>query len=397
MKCFLRLLEACSAQVFFPILFAYASRSVGRKTLYLWGHWQWPCCGFPGANPTQSREYNHTVCIAVTRFSLSKYLILQEQHLLEELSQPPAPTGGRCYDHRAALPQIYQIPFPASQVEPPRIIQQTVRIISQKTSLALCQCELMTIWELFGIAHPTKREDTPLAPLWDPQQNLRGNHLANKAQNEQWERFTLVMRWQKEWQGCPCSSLAIQPLSNAHHWLLMQPTTSTASPRGSQSFPEGQADISPSHRWGSRPKPTLTSPFSFLFQMPTQPATIIQQLPQSSPLITQIPPAQPFAAPRSGSIKEGNKLSTQQPAPVTRPGEGRPGTMASGRGQGMVSKVVSDVLFNELVELWELHFISGMGTSCERLSGKCLSLKLKKKELQTQGKIGKAKQLHSWH
>lgn len=71
--------------------------------------------------------------------------------------------------------------------------------------------------------------------------------------------------------------------------------------------------------------------------------------------------------------------------------------MASGRGQGMVSKLVSDVLFHELVELWELHSISGMGTSCERLSGKLLSLKLKKKELLIQGKIGKAKQLKSWH
>ncbi|KAM6332834.1 uncharacterized protein C21orf58 homolog [Podargus strigoides] len=37
---------------------------------------------------------------------------------------------------------------------------------------------------------------------------------------------------------------------------------------------------------------------------PPQPATIIQQLPQPLPLVTQIPPAQPFAAPRSGSIKE---------------------------------------------------------------------------------------------
>ncbi|XP_048165757.1 uncharacterized protein C21orf58 homolog isoform X2 [Corvus hawaiiensis] len=88
---------------------------------------------------------------------------LRDQHLLEELSQPPAPAGGHCHNHRAALPQVYQIPFPASQVEPPRIIQQ---------------------------------------------------------------------------------------------------------------------------------------------MMPTQPATIIQQLPQPSPLITQIPPAQPFAAPRSGNIKE---------------------------------------------------------------------------------------------
>nr|XP_021138434.1 uncharacterized protein C21orf58 isoform X1 [Columba livia] len=88
---------------------------------------------------------------------------LREQHLLEELSQPPAPAGGHGHNHRAALPHVFQIPFPAPQAEPPRIIQQT---------------------------------------------------------------------------------------------------------------------------------------------LPPQPATIIQQLPQPQPLITQIPPAQPFAAPRSGSIKE---------------------------------------------------------------------------------------------
>ncbi|XP_031409928.1 uncharacterized protein C21orf58 homolog isoform X6 [Meleagris gallopavo] len=39
-------------------------------------------------------------------------------------------------------------------------------------------------------------------------------------------------------------------------------------------------------------------------QMPPQPATIIQQLPQPPPLIAHIPSAQPFAHPRSGSIKE---------------------------------------------------------------------------------------------
>lgn len=59
-------------------------------------------------------------------FSLRRYLILQEQHLLEELSQPPAPAGGHGHDHRAALPHVFQIPFPAPQAEPPRIIQQTV-------------------------------------------------------------------------------------------------------------------------------------------------------------------------------------------------------------------------------------------------------------------------------
>nr|XP_047903070.1 uncharacterized protein C21orf58 homolog isoform X1 [Anser cygnoides] len=59
--------------------------------------------------------------------------------------------------------------------------------------------------------------------------------------------------------------------------------------------------LTPRKHW---PKTILTSPFSFLIQMPPQPATIIQQLPQLPPLIAQIPPAQPFAAPRSGSIKE---------------------------------------------------------------------------------------------
>lgn len=38
--------------------------------------------------------------------------------------------------------------------------------------------------------------------------------------------------------------------------------------------------------------------------LPQQPATIIQQIPQHQPLITQIPPPQPFPVPRSGSIKE---------------------------------------------------------------------------------------------
>uniref|UniRef100_A0A8C8B126 DUF4587 domain-containing protein n=1 Tax=Otus sunia TaxID=257818 RepID=A0A8C8B126_9STRI len=122
-----------------------------------------PCCGLLGANPIYSREHNNTVCLPVTRVSLKRYLILQEQHLLEELSQPRAPSEGQCHNHRAGLPHVYQIPFPAPRAEPPRIIQQT---------------------------------------------------------------------------------------------------------------------------------------------MPPQPATIIQQLPQPPPLITQIPPAQPFAAPHSGSIKE---------------------------------------------------------------------------------------------
>ncbi|XP_064308308.1 uncharacterized protein C21orf58 homolog [Phalacrocorax carbo] len=51
---------------------------------------------------------------------------LREQHLLEELSQPPAPAGGHCHNHRATPPHVYQIPFPAPKVEPPRIIQQTM-------------------------------------------------------------------------------------------------------------------------------------------------------------------------------------------------------------------------------------------------------------------------------
>ncbi|KFP81970.1 Uncharacterized protein C21orf58, partial [Acanthisitta chloris] len=51
---------------------------------------------------------------------------LREQHLLAELSQPPAPAGEHSQNHRTVLPQVYQIPFPAPQVEPPRIIQQTM-------------------------------------------------------------------------------------------------------------------------------------------------------------------------------------------------------------------------------------------------------------------------------
>ncbi|KAF1424533.1 hypothetical protein FQV24_0000898, partial [Spheniscus mendiculus] len=50
---------------------------------------------------------------------------LREQHLLEELSRP-APAGGHCHNHRAAPPHVYQIPFPAPQAEPPKIIQQTM-------------------------------------------------------------------------------------------------------------------------------------------------------------------------------------------------------------------------------------------------------------------------------
>ncbi|XP_042678405.1 uncharacterized protein C21orf58 homolog isoform X1 [Centrocercus urophasianus] len=112
---------------------------------------------------------------------------LKEQHLLEELLQPSAPAGGQYRNYSAGLPRIYQIPFPASRAETPRIIQQAVRIVA-----------------------PRK------------------------------------------------------------HWT----------------------------------NPALTSPFSFLIQMPPQPAMIIQQLPQPPPLIAQIPTAQPFAHPRSGSIKE---------------------------------------------------------------------------------------------
>ncbi|XP_031409924.1 uncharacterized protein C21orf58 homolog isoform X2 [Meleagris gallopavo] len=49
---------------------------------------------------------------------------LQEQHLLEELSQPSAPAGGQYRNYSAGPPHIYQIPFPAPQAETPRIIQQ---------------------------------------------------------------------------------------------------------------------------------------------------------------------------------------------------------------------------------------------------------------------------------
>ncbi|KFV18420.1 Uncharacterized protein C21orf58, partial [Tauraco erythrolophus] len=52
------------------------------------------------------------------------------------------------------------------------------------------------------------------------------------------------------------------------------------------------------------PPPQVEPPRIIQQTTPPQPATIIQQLPQPPALITQIPPAQPFAAHRSGSIKE---------------------------------------------------------------------------------------------
>ncbi|XP_051244808.1 uncharacterized protein C21orf58 isoform X4 [Dicentrarchus labrax] len=54
------------------------------------------------------------------------------------------------------------------------------------------------------------------------------------------------------------------------------------------------------------PPPAPPQPPRIIQQtLPQQPATIIQQLPPQQPLITQIPPPQPYPAPRSGSIKEG--------------------------------------------------------------------------------------------
>ncbi|XP_015268582.1 PREDICTED: uncharacterized protein C21orf58 homolog, partial [Gekko japonicus] len=52
------------------------------------------------------------------------------------------------------------------------------------------------------------------------------------------------------------------------------------------------------------PPPPPAPPRIIQQTLPQQPATIIQQIPQHSPLITQIPSPQPFPAPRSGSIKE---------------------------------------------------------------------------------------------
>ncbi|XP_074517510.1 uncharacterized protein C21orf58 homolog [Sebastes fasciatus] len=53
------------------------------------------------------------------------------------------------------------------------------------------------------------------------------------------------------------------------------------------------------------PPPAPPQPPRIIQQtLPQHPATIIQQLPQQQPLITQIPPPQPYPAPRSGSIKE---------------------------------------------------------------------------------------------
>ncbi|XP_045081764.1 uncharacterized protein C21orf58 isoform X2 [Coregonus clupeaformis] len=53
------------------------------------------------------------------------------------------------------------------------------------------------------------------------------------------------------------------------------------------------------------PPPAPPQPPRIIQQMlPQQPTTFIQQLPQQQPLIQQIPPPQPYPAPRSSSIKE---------------------------------------------------------------------------------------------
>ncbi|XP_036807316.1 uncharacterized protein C21orf58 [Oncorhynchus mykiss] len=52
------------------------------------------------------------------------------------------------------------------------------------------------------------------------------------------------------------------------------------------------------------PQPPPQPPRIIQQMLPQQPTTFIQQLPQQQPLIQQIPPPQPYPAPRSGSIKE---------------------------------------------------------------------------------------------
>uniref|UniRef100_A0A8C7GDP7 Zgc:112416 n=1 Tax=Oncorhynchus kisutch TaxID=8019 RepID=A0A8C7GDP7_ONCKI len=52
------------------------------------------------------------------------------------------------------------------------------------------------------------------------------------------------------------------------------------------------------------PHPPPQPPRIIQQMLPQQPTTFIQQLPQQQPLIQQIPPPQPYPAPRSGSIKE---------------------------------------------------------------------------------------------
>ncbi|TNN82249.1 putative protein C21orf58 [Liparis tanakae] len=84
-------------------------------------------------------------------------------------------------------------------------------------------------------------------------------------------------------------------------------------------------DLSRPHTWGGshkshfftlhQPAPALSFPVPpppapprppHIIQqtLPQQPATLIQQLPQQQPLITQIPPPQPYPPPCSGGIKE---------------------------------------------------------------------------------------------
>uniref|UniRef100_A0A8C7SN86 DUF4587 domain-containing protein n=1 Tax=Oncorhynchus mykiss TaxID=8022 RepID=A0A8C7SN86_ONCMY len=62
------------------------------------------------------------------------------------------------------------------------------------------------------------------------------------------------------------------------------------------------------------PQPPPQPPRIIQQMLPQQPTTFIQQLPQQQPLIQQIPPPQPYPAPRSGSIKEGKHTQMQSAA-----------------------------------------------------------------------------------
>ncbi|XP_032301583.1 uncharacterized protein C21orf58 homolog isoform X3 [Coturnix japonica] len=110
MKCFPRLPAVCSSLLFTPTC-TENTLKICRKKL------------FSLVLTLTSLRSTHLWSACYTAVSAG---VLQEQHLLEELSQPSAPARAQYRNYSAGPPHIYQIPFPAPQAETPRIIQQAM-------------------------------------------------------------------------------------------------------------------------------------------------------------------------------------------------------------------------------------------------------------------------------
>nr|XP_046179576.1 uncharacterized protein C21orf58 [Oncorhynchus gorbuscha] len=101
----------------------------------------------------------------------------------------------------------------------------------------------------------------------------------------------------------------LEDLSRPHTWggtgrryrpdLLLPPVPLPPTPAPIHIYQPALAPPAP-----PPPQPPPQPPRIIQQMLPQQPTTFIQQLPQQQPLIQQIPPPQPYPAPRSGSIKE---------------------------------------------------------------------------------------------